>query len=152
MHTFSVGFSFPRLSRHCLLYLHGPAAPSKRSDGAHGGRSGPPWFPRRSGDAWGRGLALPAVSGKIYWVFPLYLEEKSWGAWRFSDKPIHWGFTPALILVTLVLSEERNKVCPRKLGLNANPWLVQKRNVDSVVLRNGMNWQKKPWAQWIKHH
>ena len=36
----------------------------------------------------------------------------------------------------------KNKVCPRKLGLNANLWLVQKRNVDSVVLRNGMNWQK----------
>ena len=52
----SVGFNFPRLSRHCLLYLHGPAAPSKRSDGAHGG-SRPLRFPRRSGDASGGALA-----------------------------------------------------------------------------------------------
>lgn len=62
----SVGFNFPRLSRHCLLYLHGPAAPSKRSDGAHGGSSGPPRVPRRSGDAWGGGLAFPQVLA-LYW-------------------------------------------------------------------------------------
>jgi hypothetical protein len=44
-------------------------------------------------------------------------------------------------------SEKRTKACRRKWGLHANPWPVQKRNVDSVVLRNGMNWPKKTWTQ-----